>query len=340
VSTAPPSQRIPYFDNARFLLIVLVAVGHAVEPAVSQVAFLRHLHIAIYTFHVPLLAALSGVFARRARRGLVRDVTDLLIPYLVFQILYSVADLLAGGRETLHISLLTPTFLTWYLLSLFAWRWLARLVEGLPLALPLVFLVGIGAGYLEPLDYRLSLSRTVVFFPFFLIGARLPRDAFTEMTTKWFRIAGGLFLALLLAEIVWWDPQFDLHWLYGGIPYSGISTGAPWIGGVVRAGFYALACVAGAAFLSLVPRGRRFFTVWGARSLGAYLLHGLLVEAAIGFGVYELDLSQPWRQAALVAAAVAVAMVLSSRPAFATARALGGQSWLGRWVAVRFGGGV
>jgi fucose 4-O-acetylase-like acetyltransferase len=338
VPKAPPSERIPYFDNARFLLIVLVVIGHAVEPAISQVAFLRHLHITIYFFHIPLLALLSGAFARRARRGLLRDITDLLVPYVAFQLLYTLADTLSGGRETFSPSLITPTFLTWYLLSLFCWRWLARVFQGLPLAIPLAFALGIGVGYVDAFDYRLSLSRTAVFFPFFLIGVRIPLERFAGLATPRARIAGGLFLALLLAEVIWWDPRFDPNWLYGGYPYSGILTGQLWVGGLVRLAIYGLACVAGVAFLCLVPRGRRFFTVWGARSLGAYLLHGLLVEAAIGFGVYELDLSQPWRQAALVAAAVGVAMVLSSRAAFAAVRALGGQSWLGRWMAAKAGG--
>jgi fucose 4-O-acetylase-like acetyltransferase len=333
VSAGLTSSRIPYYDNARFLLIALVVVGHAVEPAYEQVPLLRHLHLAIYSFHIPVLALLSGIFARRARRGVLRDVTGLLVPYLVFQVLYSAADTYAGGRDTFSVSLLTPTFLTWYLLSLFCWRWLVRVFDRIPLSIPLAFAAGIAVGYLEPVDYRLSLSRTVVFFPFFLIGVRWPRDLHLQLATGRTRVAAGLFLVLMFVELAWWDPRLDPTWLYGGYPYSGILTGPLWLGGLLRAGFYALACVAGVAFLCLVPVRWGFYTVWGARSLGAYLLHGLLVKGCVGLGLYQANLDRPWAQAALVTAAVAITMLLSSRPAFVLARALGGQPWLDRIVS-------
>lgn len=340
MSRRPPQERIPYIDNARFLLICLVVVGHAVEPAVGQVDFLRHLHIAIYTFHIPLLAFLSGYFADRARRGVVRDITGLLVPYLVFQVLYSVADFYAGGRDTLQISLLTPTYLTWYLLSLFCWRWMIRVFDRIPLAIPLSFALGIGVGLLEFADYRLGLSRTVVFFPFFLIGARVPRDFFVRTRDLRLRIAAGVLLALLLVEVVWWDPRFELDWLYSGQPYAAMMSGPIWIGGAVRLAIYVTAAVAGAAFLCVVPASGRFFTVWGGRSLGAYLLHGLLVKAAVGLGMFEGDLSPAWAQAALVAAAVALTMLLSTRPAQLATRAAGGQPWLDRALARRLGRGT
>ena len=335
MSRRPPQERIAYIDSARFLLICLVVVGHAVEPAVGDVGFLRHLHIGIYSFHIPLVAFLSGYFADRARRGVVRDITGLLVPYLVFQVLYSVADFYAGGRETLRIDLLTPTYLTWYLVSLFCWRWVARVFDRIPLAIPVAFALGIGVGYLEFADYRFSLSRTVVFFPFFLIGTRVPRDFFTRLGSLRLRAAAGLLLLLLLVEVVWWDPGLELDWLYGGQPYAAMMSGPPWIGGVVRLAIYTVACVVGGAFLCLVPASRRFFTGWGARSLGAYLLHGLLVKAAVGLGLFEQDLQPPWAQAALVAIAVAVAMLLSTRPAWLAARALVGQPWVDRAMAAR-----
>ncbi len=336
MNSRPPPQRIAYIDNARFLLICLVVVGHAVEPAVGQVDFLRHLHIAIYSFHIPLFAFLSGYFADRARRGLLRDVTGLLVPYLVFQVLYSVADFYAGGRETFFVSLITPTYLTWYLVSLLCWRWMARVFERIPLAIPVAFALGVGVGYLEFVDYRLSLSRTVVFFPFFLIGARVPRAFFQRLGGMKLRIAAGLLLAALLVEVVWWDPRLELDWFYGGQPYAAMMTGGVGIGGVVRLAIYGTAVVAGGAFLCLVPASGTFFSVWGTRSLGAYLVHGLLVKASVAGGLFELDLSPPWAQAALVAAAVAVAMLLSTRPAALATRAVVGQPWLdrafgGRW---------
>ena len=70
---APPSsvstaqkQRVPYWDNARWIAIVLVVVGHAILKLIGESDPAYELYLFIYAFHVPLFVAVSGYFAKAA----------------------------------------------------------------------------------------------------------------------------------------------------------------------------------------------------------------------------------------------------------------------------------
>src|SRR5690606_14911041 len=83
--------RHPLLDNARFLAVVLVVIGHTVTlfppSGVTQPAVLL-----LQTFRMPLLIIITGHLARNfvlnseKVRGLV---TKIAVPYLIFETLYS-----------------------------------------------------------------------------------------------------------------------------------------------------------------------------------------------------------------------------------------------------------
>lgn len=53
---APPTsakKRDAFFDNAKYLAIVLVAMGHAWEPLRGDSRAAAALYITVYTFHMP-----------------------------------------------------------------------------------------------------------------------------------------------------------------------------------------------------------------------------------------------------------------------------------------------
>ena len=56
-------------DNAKFVLILLVCLGHfsRVVVVTADSPAMRSLFLFIYAFHMPLFFFLSGLFARRER---------------------------------------------------------------------------------------------------------------------------------------------------------------------------------------------------------------------------------------------------------------------------------
>jgi hypothetical protein len=45
--------RVPLFENVRALLIMLVVMGHALEPLIGREPLARALYTALYLFHIP-----------------------------------------------------------------------------------------------------------------------------------------------------------------------------------------------------------------------------------------------------------------------------------------------
>lgn len=162
-------SRDVYFDNVKFALITLVCLGHIICPLSANKIWNAAL-LWIYFFHMPLFIFISGYFSKSFRTTRATTViTKLVIPYLIFETLYSIYDFLLFGGGRLQFSYLVPHWIMWYLFSLTLWRILLPWVSKNRYILPLAVVIGIAAGYFESIGYYASLSRTLVFFPFFYL---------------------------------------------------------------------------------------------------------------------------------------------------------------------------
>ena len=75
------------FDNYRAFLIVLVVLGHFIEPSYTETAYLTNLKYFIFAFHMPAFIFISGYFAvKKSSPG--KLVQKLLVPYLIFEVIY------------------------------------------------------------------------------------------------------------------------------------------------------------------------------------------------------------------------------------------------------------
>ena len=95
---APDARRDPWLDNARFALIGLVLLGHAMEPLLARSPSLAALYRFIYLFHMPAFAFISGAVAhpRLDPPRLKAIAFRLLLPYAAFQGIYALAALTPG----------------------------------------------------------------------------------------------------------------------------------------------------------------------------------------------------------------------------------------------------
>ncbi|MNW30622.1 Acyltransferase family protein [compost metagenome] len=85
--------RDAYFDNLKWLLVLLVVVGHLIEPLPNNTA-LQPLYLTIYTFHIPLFVMVSGYFSKQLDNSkyTTRVISQLVVPYFIFESLYSLFD--------------------------------------------------------------------------------------------------------------------------------------------------------------------------------------------------------------------------------------------------------
>lgn len=285
----PGRQRDAFFDNAKYLAIVLVALGHSWSAIKTDNRVLEGLYNVVYTFHMPAFIVISGYFSRsfdmRPDR-LKRLVTGIAVPYLLFQIAYSLFRRYAGQADD-PISLVSPYYLTWFLCALFIWRLTTPLWKLVRRPLPLALGIAMVGSVTPGLDDNLDLGRVLQFLPCFVLGLLLRPEHFALIRRRAVRVLSVPVFAAALAVGWWTVPRVDGGWFYR--QSSAQDIGAPWwTGPLMTLAMFGCALLLTACFLAWVPGRRTWFTALGAGTLYGYLLHGFVVKGALYAGGFDL----------------------------------------------------
>jgi fucose 4-O-acetylase-like acetyltransferase len=316
-------QREFYFDNAKFILIFFVVFGHLLRTFIEDNETVFTLYKVIYTFHMPAFILISGFFARGIyENGYIKKIAKkLILPYLIFQLIYSVYYYFLFNKSQLTVDPFNPHWSLWFLISLFCWHIMllgfSRLKPATGLAL--AFALGLGVGYIDWVSNYLSLSRTFVFFPMFLLGYHLTKDHLQILTRPGFRIAA--LVPFTIAFIGFYlFPQLDYKWLLGSKPYGAMDIEL-YAASFVRLGLYLMSTIMVFSFLAIVPKGQYFFTRLGRNTLYVYLLHGFFVRT---FRESQISgyFTEPKDFLLLAAIALLLTLVLSSKLIKAAAQPL------------------
>ncbi|MGW0227547.1 acyltransferase family protein [Actinopolymorpha singaporensis] len=278
--------RDPFFDNAKYIAIVLVVAGHAME-ALRDVPAGRALYLFLYMFHMPVFIIVSGYFSRRfpfSRNKARKLITQLLAPYVLFQIVYMLLGKFVGGHDV-NPTLLDPYFLVWFLLALFAWRLSTPVWLRIRRPLAVAVLISLAAG-LQELPGVLETGRILSLLPFFVLGMMLKPEHFAYLRRRWVRILAVPVLAAGLVVAYWAQTRMSVEWVFWrrSNDYLGVDN---LTGTAMRTGMLVCATILSAAFLALVPSRKTWFTGLGAITLYVYLLHGVPVKVADYLGWYD-----------------------------------------------------
>jgi fucose 4-O-acetylase-like acetyltransferase len=279
---ASTSKRSKYFDNAKFILIFLVVFGHLISPLKEQDGILFTLYTVIFLFHMPAFILISGYFAKGFKKKgyFKKSVQKILIPYFIFQIIYSIYYYLNGQEERIDIDFLHPHWSLWFLLSLFFWNLLLHLFARLKwIGFSVAIVLGIAIGFIDNAGSFLSLSRTFVFFPYFLLGFLLNGDQLKKVIRARFSQPFGIFIIFGTLLFFWFGfPQDAVQWLLGDTSYANMGTEEV-SDGLFRGLQYGLTLIVVFGFLSLIPSKQFKVTKIGERTLYVYLLHGFIIKS-------------------------------------------------------------
>jgi fucose 4-O-acetylase-like acetyltransferase len=298
-----PKQRDAFFDNAKYLTIVLVAMGHAWEPLTDGSRAAEALYMVVYTFHMPVMILISGYFSRsfdmRPDR-LKRLVTGVAVPYILFEVAYSFFKRWADDDPTHPISLLDPWYLTWFLVALFVWRLTTPLWKLVRRPVPLALAIATLASISPDIGDDLDLQRVLQFLPFFVVGLHMRPEHFQLMRRREVKILAVPAFAAATVIAYWAAPRISSAWFYHRDSVQELT--APWWSGLVMTlALFGCSMVLVACFLAWVPRRRMWFTALGAGTLYGYLLHGFLAKGSRFWGWFD---HYDWLQTPLGAIAV------------------------------------
>ncbi|QEU94377.1 acyltransferase family protein [Streptomyces kanamyceticus] len=285
----PAKQRDAFFDNAKYLAIVLVAMAHSWEPLTDHSRTAEALYMTVYTFHMPAFIVISGYFSRsfdmRPDR-LKRLVTGVAVPYVIFEVAYTFFKRWADDDPTQPISLLDPWYLTWFLVALFVWRLTVPLWKLVRWPVPLALAVATLAVISPDIGDDLDLQRVLQFLPFFVLGLCMKPEHFQLVRRREVRILSVPVFACALLLAYWAAPRMSSVWFYRRD--SAQELGFPWwIGVMMTLALFGCSVILTACFFAWVPRRKMWFTVLGAGTLYGYLLHGFLAKGSRFGGWFE-----------------------------------------------------
>jgi len=310
-------QRDAFFDNAKYLAIVLVAMGHAWQPLSDRSRAAEALYMVVYTFHMPAFILVSGYFSRSFDMHpdrLRRLVTGVAIPYVLFEVAYSLFKRWADDDPGHPISLLDPWYVTWFLAALFVWRMTTPLWRVARWPVPIALGIAVLASVSPDIGDDLDLQRVLQFLPFFVVGLCMKPEHFQLIRRSEVRILSVPIFAIALAVAYWAGPRMTSAWFYHRD--SAQELIAPWWTGVVMTlALFGCSLVLAACFFSWVPRRRMWFTVLGAGTLYGYLLHGFLAKGSRFWDWYDQGwVYQPLGEVVVSLVAAAVVTVLCTPP--------------------------
>lgn len=297
------------FDNCKVLLILLVVIGHFIEPCYKNSDFLYVLKWFIVSFHMPAFIFISGYFSKR-ELSLGVLIHKLAIPYIVYEIMYYLLYTYVLHKKT-GLYLLMPKFSLWYLLALFVWRAVTPYVKKIPHYMLVTLAAGLLIGCSGMKDNFLSLPRILVFYPYFLAGMNFERGILTRLRTKTNQIFAGMFTCTLITvfALVPIFKECSPKAFYGRYNYEFLNQTV--IEGILcRLACYGVGFVMTFALMILMTERKTICSYIGTRTMAIYLFHGLiyscLKETALLKGVSTL-----WESIILVGACVVLTALLS-----------------------------
>ncbi|MER5480245.1 acyltransferase family protein [Streptomyces sp. NPDC002734] len=308
--------RDSFFDNAKYLAIALVAMGHVWEPLRDGNRPMGVLYMVVYAFHMPAFIVISGYFSRSFAfkpHQIKRLVSGVVVPYLFFELAYSMF------RKWLHepgapISLLDPWYLTWFLAALFVWRLTTPIWRSLRHPLVLALAIAMLATVSPRIGNDLDMQRALQFLPYFVLGLCLKPEHFKLVRTWRTRLLAVPVFALALVVGWWAKGNMTTAWFYHRDAAEELG-GDWWIGPLMTLGMFGCSVLLTACFFAWVPGRRLWFTSLGAGTISGYLLHGFLIKSGIWFGWFDHGWAQgPLGALLCTVLAVTVVTLLCTKP--------------------------
>ncbi|PPH54231.1 fucose 4-O-acetylase [Rathayibacter sp. AY1E2] len=284
---------MPLWDNARFVCVTLVVIGHGVQRLTANSDTSLIVYLTIYAFHMPAFAIISGYFSKSGApsgRAMRRVLTDILLPYLIMETIWTLVQFLVEGKQEFNPT--KPSWTLWFLLALGIFRLVLPYLALLRWPLLISVVLAVGVSYYDNIDSTFSLARAIGILPFFVFGWRLRGFApgGRSAVDRWLdQPPSRVLLARILAVVLFAVTAVvmtvnieafraaDLrYWFFYDRPYDALGE-TQWWAGLVRLALMAGAVVLSLALFALVPRRRTPLTAWGQSTMYVYLLHSFVL---------------------------------------------------------------
>ncbi len=284
-------KRTVYWDNLKFFLILMVVIGHFCDSLTNMGSEYQGLYIFIYSFHMPMFLFVSGLFTKYDDRHKLR--IDKIVFYFILGYVFKILIylILSAVRTNPDWSWLSTNNAPWYLFVLGGYMLTAYCVKKFnPYIVMLISIViSLAAGYFSFINDFLTISKFIVFFPFYYLGFCLkPNDVLSFINKRIIRITGIVILiAFTLCCVFLTDYVYALRPVYAAWhDYSQFPLPTKY-GFFIRIFQYISSFAIMLGIASIIPRkSMGYVTDAGKRTLAIYFWHYLIIKpiGSLGLG--------------------------------------------------------
>lgn len=290
------NERIYLFDNIKFLAILLVVIGHAINFLTSESGnwLEKSLFITIYAFHMPLFIFISGLFLKPMDKSTPfpkQKVISYVLIGIVLRIMISFFRLVLGIKVSYAVLDMYDTF-SWFMWAMAVFIsivWLFR-EYNTKIFLLLTLIVGCMAGYDKFLGDKLALMRIVVFLPVFVTGYLVKPETLVNLFSKtWLKVVS---VAVIIGLVALFFLNHNIY-PYLRPMFTGRNTFSVLgdyynYGFIVRIACYVISAVFAFAVMCLVPNKKLgFISSTGAKTLQIYFWHKFFLDIFDRFNLYS-----------------------------------------------------
>lgn len=303
-------------DNIKGLLILLVVFGHSLELVRINSGVANFMYIFIYTFHMPVFVFYAGYLSKNYKKGANMAFRKLFIPFLFFNSIWNLVQVIFTANVNIPVdspqlfTFLNPGWALWFLLALFIWRLLLPYLLKMKHLFIVSLIVGLISRLFSEFDIFLSLSRLLVFSPYFIGGYFVSKDLLEKMRKAKMRYVLITFIVTVIftyifvfytnypTEFLWADRSFaDLTLSFLPSLFLGIIL-------------YIIGFAFNLIFLKIAPYTKSRLSQIGVNSLPVYIFHTYIIG---GLSFYALDFDSAILAIAFLAlSSLLVTLILSS----------------------------
>lgn len=276
-------ERIYYWDNLKTILIFLVVLGHFLIPVMTRGNSVLSIFYYIYLFHMPAFVFVSGVFSKKyIEKGApqLNKLLGYLIIYILFKFaLWLITSLYSGTYS--QIDFLVEGSAPWYMLAMIIWLLILPVFVKLNFTTGTIFAFFIGTllPMNDSLGNFLSMSRVIIFLPFFILGYYFQFEYVQKLKKVSYKVI-ALIILILTAIFVIIKLDFISRYsslLYADHSYAYLQTS---MGEalLLKIGWYLIAALMMFSLLVLCPERKFSFSYIGSRTLSIYIFHRLIRE--------------------------------------------------------------
>ena len=289
--TCDKKGRIYYFDNLKFILIFFVVTAHFIELCKKSTDIVKTIILFIYSFHMPLFVFVTGMFAKKQIEKKEKGKIVLLV---FFSIFFSFTLFLIRRiiyHDNMYFSLYKVNSAPWYIFAMAVWYAVTMGFSNFNKKYILIFSIFLAliVGYDPKIGDLFSLSRIIVFYPFFLLGFLCDKKTMEKISNHSVinKVISIFFLISVFVVLYFTinNTYFMRAMFTGRNSYYSLPENLQNFGFFIRLLAYIITSVMGFAILQIIPKGKTIFTKFGTRTMAVYVFHVILYFILVYEGV-------------------------------------------------------